>query len=528
MKNINRRSFLEFLGIGTASLLTSGFVPKTSTSSLQFGKLKSLSASSADRLELAKGLKYEILVKWEDLISSADRFGFNNDYLAFLPFDKNNPDDGLLWVNHEYVDPQFVSGFLEYTNTNKTKEQVEKEMYAVGGSILRLQKVNDKWQVVFNDTFNRRITGMTESPFNWPEPIAGAHSAIGTLGNCAGGVTPWGTILTCEENYDMFYGERDFKTGQRIARDSDLGWYRHYDYPPEHYGWVVEVNLRTGAAQKHIALGRCAHECATVKELSDGRIVVYMGDDANNQCLYKFISSKPGSLSEGKLYVANVNFGQWISLDYDEQPTLQAKFKNQTEVLIRLREASRFVGGSALDRPEDIEIDPITGNVLIALTNNLAKAEKNYLGSILKITETDGRHDSLTFTAETYLTGGEETGFACPDNLAFDAQGNLWFTSDMSGSAMNNEKFPAYLPFKNNSLFLVPRTGEKAGQVIRMANAPTDAEFTGPFFSPDGKTLFLSVQHPGEYSVLPDRQTSDWPDGRGAMPRPGVIAVYGI
>jgi uncharacterized protein len=527
MKNISRRTFLEFLGVGTAAAVTSGFLPKTKINR-SIPLLKPIGPSAADRLELAKGLRYELLVKWNDRISPTDLFGFNNDYLAFLPLGQSNPNDGLLWVNHEYVDPMFVSGFLESKNAGKTKEQVEKEMYAVGGSILRLQQAEGRWQVILNDTFNRRITGMTEIPFNWPEPIAGSRSAIGTLGNCAGGVTPWGTILTCEENYDLFYGERDFKTGNRKTLDWDLGWYRFYDYPPEHYGWVVEVNLLTGEAQKHVALGRCAHECATVKELTDGRIVVYMGDDANNQCLYKFISSKPGSLSEGTLYVANTNFGKWMSLDYNEQPTLQAKFKDQTEVLIRLREAARYVGGTPLDRPEDIEIDPVTGNILIALTNNVAKEEKNYLGSILKITETDGRYDSLTFKAETYLTGGESTGFACPDNLAFDPEGNLWFTSDISGAAMNSKEFPVYLPFKNNSLFVVPRDGKQAGEVVRVANAPAGAEFTGPFFAPDGKALFLSVQHPGEFSRSLDELTSHWPEGGKSLPRPGVVAIYGL
>jgi secreted PhoX family phosphatase len=168
--------------------------------------------------------------------------------------------------------------------------------------------------------------------------------------------------LTCEENYDQYYGERNFKNGERLpAPIGDFGWYKHYDYPPEHYGWVVEVDPKTGKAQKHVALGRCAHECATIKELEDGRLVVYTGDDAINQCLYKFISSKPGSLSEGTLYVANTRLNRWESLKYEDSNVLQKLFKNQTEVLIRLREAARVVGGSPLDRPEDIEIDPING-----------------------------------------------------------------------------------------------------------------------------------------------------------------------
>ncbi len=259
-----------------------------------------------------------------------------------------------------------------------------------------------------------------------------------------------------------------------------------------------------------------------MKELADGRIVVYTGDDANNECLYKFIASKPSSLSEGTLYVANIEAGRWESLDYASQPILQKHFKSQTEVLIRLRESSKLVGGTPLDRPEDIDIDPHTGAILVSLTNN--KAKDNYHGSILKLEEAEGQYDGLSFTPSTFLAGGEETGFSCPDNLAFDPAGNLWFTSDMSGSAMN--KAP-YIAFKNNGLFVVPRRGPQAGQVLQVASAPNDAEFTGPCFAPDGKTLFLSVQHPGETSPSIDNLTSHWPDGGQNIPRPSVVCISG-
>ena len=126
----------------------------------------------------------------------------------------------------------------------------------------------------------------------------------------------------------------------------------------------------------------------------------------------------------------------------------------------------------------------------MSLTNNTGK--ENWYGSILKIQEEGGDYTALTFKPEQYLAGGKDTGFACPDNMAFDTAGNLWFTSDISGSLMNQEP---YTEFKNNGLFLVPRTGPKEGQVIQIASAPSDAELTGPFFAPDGKTLFISVQH---------------------------------
>ena len=521
-KNLQRRTFLEFLGKGIAG--TAILPPLLANKSPLFKNnfaIKAVEPSAADKLNLAKGLNFDVLIKWGDSINDQDTFGFNNDFTAFIPLSKDNPDDGILWVNHEYIDSRFVSGYTG--KQERTMEQVQKEQYAVGGSILRIQKnKRGKWKLVKNDPLNRRVSGHTLIPFNWSEKIAGKDQAVGTLANCSGGVTPWGTILTCEENYDGFVGERNHKTGERIISKYDIGWTTFLNYPPEHYGWVVEVDPKTGKAQKHIALGRCSHECATVQELSDGRLVVYSGDDAVDQCIYKFIGSKPGSLSEGTLYVANTRLGKWESLKYEDSKVLQKLFKDQTDVLIRLREAARYLGGTALDRPEDIDIDPLNGNVLISLTNNFAK--KNYYGSILKIVEDNNDHASLTFKAETHLAGGEETGFACPDNMAFDLAGNLWFTSDMSGSLMNQEPYEA---FKNNGLFLVPRSGDQAGQVIQIASAPTDAELTGPWFAPDGKTLFLSVQHPGEMSPSLEQLSSHWPGGGTSTPKPSVVAIYG-
>ena len=144
----------------------------------------------------------------------------------------------------------------------------------------------------------------------------------------------------------------------------------------------------------------------------------------------------------------------------------------------------------------------------------------------MKIEEADGAFDSLSFKATIYLAGGEENGFSCPDNLAFDFSGNLWMTSDMSGSAMNKVDGP-YLPFKNNSLFVIPRYGKEEGKVIRVVSAPRDAELTGPWFSPDGKTLFLSVQHPGEQTKDLNQPTSKWPFDNDNIPKPSVVAITG-
>jgi secreted PhoX family phosphatase len=541
MKKQNRRSFLHFLGRAGLGLSASGFL--VSLQSCNEAKtpptdspipplipkkfpLQDIAHSLEDKLVLANGLEYDVLIRWDDPISNLDKFGFNNDYIAFVPFDANNPDDGMLWVNHEYFQELFVSGFTNEYSPKKTKKDVEKEMYCVGGSLVRIKK-NDqyKWEVIHNDKHNRRLTGKTEIPFDWHEPIAGSTTAIGTFANCSGGITPWGTILTCEENYDMYYGETDYSNPDKPKRiyPSYYNWEKHFTHPPEHYGWVVEVNPLTGEAKKLVALGRCAHECATVHQTKDGRVVIYSGDDSNDECLYKFISNRPNDLRHGKLYVANTTKGEWVSVDYKDQEILRQNFQNQTQVLIRLREAAKLVGGTPLNRPEDIEIDPLTGHILIALTNNKPKGD--YLGEILKIEELDNRDKtSLKFKSSTFLAGGLDTGFACPDNMAFDPKGNLWFTSDISGSAINTEP---YTPFGNNGLFLVPSWGKNKGEVIQVASAPVDAEFTGPFFSPDGETLFLSVQHPGEGSTSMDSLTSHWPDGADNIPKPSVVCISG-
>lgn len=541
----NRRKFISFLGKASLGIMaTPPFLiacGNTTTPSrsekltdealkkLNDLVLEALLPSDKDDLLLTKGLKYHPIIKWGDQISDQDTFGFNNDFTCFLPFDKNNPKDGLLWVNHEYINPLFVSDFdfwaYENPEAHRTQEQVDKEMYNVGGTIVRIKEENGQWKVVKNDPHNRRINGHTPIQLNWDTPIKGTSTVIGTNSNCSGGITPWNTFLSCEENYDGFFGETEYdENNNPTHRPSRYGWEKFYEYPPEHYGWVVEINPKDGTAQKHVALGRFAHECCTVYELEDKRVVAYSGDDANDEHLYKFISSKPGSLKEGTLYVADTVNGKWLALDWENQPILKENFKDQTEVLIRARKAAKLIGATELNRPEDIEIDPITGNIFVSLTNNKNKGD--WHGTIMKIEETGGAFDALTFKASTYKAGGEENGFSCPDNLAFDLSGNLWITSDMSGSAMNKADKP-YMPFKNNSLFVIPRHGKDAGKVIRVATAPKDAELTGPWFSPDGKTLFLSVQHPGEQTKDIKKPTSLWPFDGDNIPKSAVVAIQG-
>lgn len=510
---MKRRTFLEFLGIGVVGVTVPMIVLDSCTKNKKIA-LKGIKPSFDDEVILHDGLEYSKLISWGDSIGKDLFFGSHNDYIAFIPLN-DTATDGILWVNHEYFDQLFVSGTID--KSKKSKAMVLSEMKEVGASMIRIAKNSEGyWEVKTDDPKNKRIDGTTPIPFANRKKIMGSSLAIGTLANCSGGVTPWGNILTCEENYSMYYG--DEVEGLKI--ESKYGWDNFYNRPAEHYGWVVEVNPITGKAVKHTSLGRCEHECATVVELEDKRVVVYTGDDKEEQCLYKFISSKPGSLDEGTLYVANLDKGKWIPLDYSSDKRLQARFNSQTDLLIHLREAAKIVGGSKLDRPEDIEIDSNKGHVYVSLSNN--KEKGNYYGSILRIEENG--HNSTSFSHSTFISGGEETGFASPDNLAFDKKGNLWFTSDYSH--IKDSPNP-YKKFKNNGLFIVPASGSDIGKAIQIASAPKDAEFTGPCFSPDGKSLFLSVQHPGEKSIALDKLTSMWPDGEGSLPKSSVIVIQG-
>jgi uncharacterized protein len=502
---MNRRDFFQFLGgAGLLSTLPLDLLAKNDVKLLFPG----LPISTEDKLITLNGVNYDILIRWGDSINSKEKFGFNNDFIAFHPLEN---DRGILWVNHEYVNPLFNGGL------ERTKKAVDLELKEVGGSLVEVKKDKDQWKVVKNSKYNRRIDGNTKIPFAWDKQIAGSTFALGSMGNCAGGYTPWGTVLTCEENYDMFWGD---KLRDGTSKKSWFSWDKIYPRSPEHYGWVVEIEPKTGKSKKLISLGRFAHECAAVNKAKDGKIIAYSGDDTNDEHLYKFISNSENSLEKGKLYVASLEKGEWISLDINDQPILKEKFKDQTEVLIYTREAAKLVGATPLARPEDIEFDPLTGHVLVALTNN--KPKGNFHGSILKIMEENDDYGSLKFKHDTFLTGGNEHGFAAPDNLAFDKSGNLWFTTDVGGDDIN--KGP-YEGFGNNSLFVFLRTGNFKGKVIRVASAPRDAELTGPCFSPDFKTLFLSVQHPGETSKSLEQLTSQWPDG--GIPKPAVVTLKG-
>jgi secreted PhoX family phosphatase len=182
------------------------------------------------------------------------------------------------------------------------------------------------------------------------------------------------------------------------------------------------------------------------------------------------------------------------------------------------------MGATPLDRPEDCEVHPLDGTLYVALTNNAAHG--NFHGQIVRLIEDKENPEGESFRYEIFLAGGPQSGLACPDNLAFDKAGNLWVATDISHKSLNAEG--AHEEMGNNGLFLVPTRGQNAGEAFQFASAPANAELTGPWFTPDESTLFLSVQHPGEGTLHPDMPLSHWPAGGEAMPKPAVVAITGF
>ncbi len=493
-----------------------------------------IAPSAEDALLLPEGFEYIILRQWGDSISDSEIFGFNNDYVAYLPIDLleggNNSTDGLLFVNNEYTEPLFVSAYTvdDYkAKKAKTKEQIIAEKKSVGISVFRVKRTDSGWEFVNDSNYNNRIDAtkpliLSGKAAGTPE-IQNSFEAIGTLANCSGGITPWGTALSGEENF------------QDCMPDGYYRWTGYgEDLIPEHYGWVVEVDPfdKSKPAVKRTSLGRFRHENVTIGITKDGRVAAYMGDDKADECVYKFISANKydphnrnanmNILDEGDLYTADFVNNKWQLMDFEKRVELK-DFKSQADVLINCDKSSKLVGGTECNRPEDIEISPVDNSVFIAFTNNSKK--KDYNGSIVRIIENNDDHGSVTFRWEVFATGSIESGFSCPDNLTFDSNGNLWILSDISESKLNKG---TYEPFKNNSLFMIPTQGENTGKAFRFASAPVDAELCGGNFTPDESTMFISIQHPGGGTEDINNPTSRWPNYGNDIPRPAVVAVTGF
>lgn len=485
--------------------------------------------TTADTMTLPERYRWQVLAPYGEPFTADGRImGYNHDFVGYFPIDQleggRSNTDALLTINHEYVNPLLMHG-----NTERTREQIEAEMRAVGVSVVRVRREKDGWKVV-PDARNRRLDALTEMELTGPvrgsAAVKGATMVRGTVGNCSGGQTPWGTLLTCEENVEGY----------------TRAW-PNSGYEALHQGWVTEIDPfdPTWTPKKRTGMGRFRHENVALTVAKDGRVVAYMGDDAQDSCVYKFVSrgkydpanrnASRDLLADGDLYVANFGNGTWLLLDHDRNAKLKEVkgtdgkplFANQADVLADARASALAIGGTPVDRPEDIEIHPRTGEVYVALTNN--SKHGNFFGQIIKFREDQDDWAAQKFLWEVFAYGGPQSGFASPDNLVFDPYGNLWMVTDNSDIGAN--------PIKdfhgNNAMFFFPTEGPNRGRAYRFAVGPVDAELTGPVWSPDGKTLFLAVQHPGEDSESLDKLRSTFAAKPGTqIPRPTLVAIEGF
>ncbi|MEV8551749.1 PhoX family protein [Streptomyces glaucescens] len=568
-----------------------------------------------DAVTVPEGYGQNVVIRWGEPIlrgapafdpekqtakAQSGQFGYNNDFLALLPLPGERGRQ-ILVANHEYTDEVLM--FRGYDPENPTREQVEIAWAAHGLSavVVEGERRTGKLVAVPRHPLNRRVTATTE--FRLTGPAAGSDllrtsadpsgtKVLGTLNNCSGGTTPWGTTLHGEENFNQYFANASRATDKRYGLGSgatERKWERfdkRFDVAqepnePHRFGYVVELDPYDpdSTPRKHTALGRFKHEGATVRLTEDGRPVVYSGDDERFDYFYKFVGSKrmrKGSgravrehnlslLDEGTLYVARLTgdspsveidgtgrlpadgefdgSGEWIPLATATADGAVSHVEGMTaeEVFVFTRLAGDKVGATKMDRPEDIEPNPHTGKVYVALTNNSNRGRTGYAGAdeanprnlnkhgqVLELTERWNRADSRTFAWSLFLVAGDPNdpatyfaGFpkdqvspiSCPDNVAFDPHGNLWISTD--GNQLGS----------HDGLFGVATRGERRGELKQFATMPNGAETCGPVIQ--DRRVLVAVQHPGEVDgASVDKPASAWPDGPGRIVRPAVVAVW--
>ncbi len=580
-----------------------------SASAFNFDELE---AGVDDKHHVAPGYDADVLLRWGDPVfadgpefdpanqtadAQAKQFGYNNDYVGFIPVD-GSAEHGLLVVNHEYTNPhlmfpglvKIVDGKVEQAPLSK--EQVDIEMAAHGGTVVEIRKVDGKFQPVLDGKLNRRITASTEMQLTGPaagsdrlktSADATGTRVIGTVNNCAGGVTPWGTYVMAEENiHGYFSGElpADHPEAANYERmgvpEGAYEWAKFYDRfdigkepnEPNRFGWIVEVDVNdpTSMPKKRTALGRFKHEGAESIVAPDGRVVFYLGDDERFDYVYKFVtagrfdpdnrSANMDLLDEGTLYTAKFSEDgsiEWMPLVHGEGPlTAENGFASQADVLIETRRAADLLGATKMDRPEDIQPNASNGKVYVMLTNNTKRSaeqvdaanprEKNAFGHIIEIAEDGGDFAATKGKWEVLLKCGDpsvaEVGasfstattangwFGMPDNCAIDSAGRLWVSTDGQGPKATG---------RTDGLWAVDTEGEARATSKLFFRVPIGAEMCGPLFTPDDQTAFVAVQHPGDggedwdgfgrASYYEDPSTR-WPDFKPDMPvRPSVLAI---
>jgi secreted PhoX family phosphatase len=556
--------------------------------------------------EVAPGYSTQTVIRWGDAMfpdapawnpraqtaaAQIRQYGTDNDFLAFmpLPYGSQNSGHGILCSNHERTVGQLMfPGVTAQTVSQLTREQCEVQMASQGHDFVEIRKTGGRWQVVTDSRYNRRFTPWN-ADFRIGGPAAGhprmrtsadpqGMTIRGTLNNCAGGKTPWGTVLSGEENLHNYFTGDATKGSEAnawrrygITGRGSYVWGRYHDRfnldkePNEtnRFGWVVEMDPYdpTSTPVKRTAIGRCKHEGATTAVSHDGRVAVYTGDDERMEYVYKFVTSgkfNPTNraanrdlLDDGVLYVAKFNADgtmNWLPLVHGQGGLTAANgFNSPADVVIEVRRAADLVGATPMDRPEDVEPHPETGNIFVCLTYNERRTaqqvnpanprDNNRYGHIIEImppvvsgkpdhTATTCRWDFFIQAGDSskpehrakYGPGTTENGWlTCPDNVAFDPRGRVWIVTDGQDDTVGF----------SDSIYAAETAGPRRGATRLFFNAPRGSEVCGPEFTPDGRTLFVAIQHPAEEKDSTfDRPSTRWPDFRPDMPpRPAVLAI---
>lgn len=569
---------------------------------------------------VAEGHQADVLIRWGDAVfadapsfdplmqtAAAQRrqFGYNNDFLGYFPMPgaADPSAHGVLCVNHEYTNEELMFpgiGKQDRKFDKMTQALADIEMAAHGGSVVEVRKEGGKWRVISNSKLARRIDATT--PMEVTGPAAGhprmltsadptGRRVLGMINNCAGGVTPWGTWLTCEENINFyFFGKLadDHSEARNYKRygipGNILNWGEYYDRfdvtkePREanRFGWVVEIDPFDPAStpKKRTALGRFKHEGAAGIVNKDGRYVIYMGDDQRFDYVYRFVTrdkvdttnaaANRDILDNGTLSVARYDEDGslvWMPLVQGQGPlTAENGFDSQADVVIEARRAADLLGATKMDRPEDVEANPLTSKVYVMLTFNELRTTagtsprtdvnaanprvNSRFGHIIEMTPPDGDHTADRFTWEILVKCGDpaiaDVGatfssdttrngwFGMPDNLAIDHQGRLWVATDGNSSGRTG---------RADGIWGVETEGPARGTSKHLFRVPVGAELCGPCFTPDDQTLFVAIQHPGEADdedpkappATFENPSTRWPDFKDDMPpRPSIVAITRI
>jgi secreted PhoX family phosphatase len=491
-------------------------------------------------------------------------------------------------LNHEYTDANQIysaAAGSAITPDDAGREKVAKAVAAHGVTIVEVERDHHgQWHHVVDSPYNRRVTGATPVAFSGPvgadHPLLTSDitpTPLGTINNCAHGRTPWGTYLACEENFNGYFGTNDPAwtptalearygvtaagfgyTWHNAAARFDLAVNRN---ELNRFGWVVEIDPfhPDSVPVKRTALGRIKHEGAAITE-SKGRIVAIMGDDENGDYVYKYVSNNgwrkqiahgTSPLDDGVLHVAVFaadGTGTWIPLTHGTGVlTVANGWVDQADVLIRTRQAADAVGATRCHRPEWTTVHPHTADAYVSFSNGSgnpapvnSNRDPNPYGHIVRIHPSRGDHTKTAFSWDVFVVAGDpvydatvpsdQPLFGSPDGLWVDPDGRMWIQTDISNSSQNLAS-RGYDNIKNNAMLAAdPNTGE----LRRFLTGPRGCEITGAVTTPDQRTMFVNVQHPGESTTFWNSQfgaptvanpttVSTWPFG--GRPRPATVVI---